>query len=154
MGSEKTAQRILKDWYWPNCYDEVDRWCRHCDLCRGEKGPSGISAWTRTEVYSRPFRVVQIDTVSCLPANKRLPVHGYKYILSAICCFSRFVWLIPLASDSGEDVGRALLEKVLIDLAMFPTVIRSDRGPCFVGSVVQCINSCLLYTSPSPRDRG
>ena len=38
MGVEKTAQRILKDWYWPNCYDEVDRWCRHCDMCRGEKG--------------------------------------------------------------------------------------------------------------------
>ena len=27
LGVEKTAQRILKDWYWPGVYNEVERWC-------------------------------------------------------------------------------------------------------------------------------
>ena len=56
VGADKTARRILKDWYWSGVYDDVDKWCKGCDICQGEHGPTGISAWTRTELYSRPFR--------------------------------------------------------------------------------------------------
>ena len=31
LGAEKTARRILQDWYWPGMYDAVDRWCSMCD---------------------------------------------------------------------------------------------------------------------------
>ena len=65
LGVDKTVNRIWKDWYWPGLYDVVDRWCKSCDLCRGEKAHNAVSAWSRTELYSRPFRVLQIDTVTC-----------------------------------------------------------------------------------------
>ena len=131
LGVEKTAQRILQDWYWPGLYEDVDDWCSQCDLCRGEKGAAAVSAWSRTELYSRPFRVIQFDTVDCAPGDRReAPDHPYRYLLTATCCFSRWSWLIPVVDKSAESVGKALLEKVLLDLAMFPTVLRSDRECC------------------------
>jgi hypothetical protein len=35
-------------------------------------------------------------------------------------------------NKSAAVVSRALLEKVLINMAMFPTVLRSDNNPAFV----------------------
>ena len=161
LGAEKTARRILQDWYWPGVYDAVDRWCSMCDLCRGEKGPSAVSGWARTELYSRPFRVIQFDTVNCTPADKEKdpPPHGMQYILTAICCFSRWVWLVPIPDKSAETVGRALLERVILDTAMFPTVLRSDRAKEFTGSVIAYINSQLeirhvLGSSYHPQSQG
>ena len=107
-------------------------------------------------MYSRPFRVLQFDTVSCKPAMsaeeaskrpgaKHVPPrkHDYNYILTVICCFSRYVWLIPLKTRSAEEIVQALLEKCLLDLAMFPVVLRSDRATEFIGTVIAYINSQL-----------
>ncbi len=160
LGAEKTVLRIEKDWYWPGLYTDVDAWCAHCDLCRGEKGHAALSAWSRTELYSRPFRVIQFDTVECAPADAELqPDHEMKYILTAICCFSRWVWLVPIPDKTAETIGRALLERVLLDLAMFPAVLRSDRAPEFTGSVVAYINHQLeikhvLGASYHPQSQG
>jgi len=150
LGVDKTVNRIWKDWYWPGLYDDVDRWCRSCDLCRGEKAHNAVSAWSRTELYSRPFRVLQIDTVACKPGSNTKPKgkvadrdHGMKHILTCICCFSRWVWLIPIPDTSAETIAKALLERVLLDIAMFPTVIRSDRAREFTDSVIAYINAQL-----------
>jgi len=160
LGVNKTVNRIMKDWYWPGLYDDVSKWCRKmCDLCRGEKGSPGISAWSRTELYSRPFRVIQFDTVTCLPASGNTPEHGMNYVLTAICCFSRFTWLVPIPDRTAPTIAKALLEKVLIDLAMFPTVLRSDRASEFVGEIVDYINRMLeirhvLGSSYHPQSQG
>ena len=66
-----------------------------------------------------------------------------KYILTCICCFSRWVWLIPIPDTSAETIAKALLERVLLDIAMFPTVIRSDRAREFTDSVIAYINAQL-----------
>ena len=92
VGVEKTVERIQKDWYWPGMHEAVDRWCATCDLCKGEHGTTGISVWTRTELYSRPFGVIQFDTVECAPAVKTSVLrHEVMYIFTAMCCFSRWV---------------------------------------------------------------
>ena len=64
-----------------------------------------------------------------------------------------------MAKDAAESVGQALLEKVLIDVAMFPAVIRSDRGPTFISTVVQTINAHLeirhvLGSAYNPQSQG
>ena len=59
----------------------------------------------------------------------------------------------------GGLVGRALLERVILDTAMFPTVVRSDRAKEFTGSVLAYINSQLeirhvLGSSYHPQSQG
>jgi hypothetical protein len=147
LGSDITAERIKKDWHWRGLYADVDKWCSRCDLCKGEKGHTATSGWTRTELYSRPFRVIQFDTIECSKLGDGGAVaaaeHGMKHVLTAICCLSRFVWLIPIQDATAERVGRALLEHVLLGMGMFPAVLRSDRANAFTGSVLAYINQQL-----------
>ena len=66
-----------------------------------------------------------------------------EYILTAICCFCRWVCLVALGDKSAETVGEALLEKILIGMAMFPTVLRSDNDPVFTSDLFTYVNRML-----------
>ena len=57
--------------------------------------------------------------------------------------FSRFCWLTPIKDRGAETIGKALLERVLLDMAMFPVVLRSDRAQEFTSSVIGYMNSQL-----------
>ncbi len=41
LGADKTARRIMKDWYWPGIFADVDQWIRMCDFCRRGEGICG-----------------------------------------------------------------------------------------------------------------
>ena len=86
------ADNVSRDFWWPGMYGDVRRWCSKCEFCRPERGASGLSAWTRTELYSCPFRVMQFDHITCAD----------KYVFTCVCCFSRWVWLKPVRSKSAE----------------------------------------------------
>ena len=139
VGRERTYELISKDYWWPGMYEGVRRWCRNCEQCQRERGSTGTTAYSRTQFYSRPFRCLQYDTVKCREEHE----DGYKYILTCICCFSRFCWLIPLKTKSAESVADGLVTHVFLGIAMFPTVMRSDNAKEFVGEVAQEINRLL-----------
>ena len=65
-----------------------------------------------------------------------------KYVLTCVCCFSRWAWLIPLVDKSAERVAKALL-RIFCECASFPTVLRSDNAAEFVGDVFKCLNKLL-----------
>jgi len=56
-GREATYDRLEKDFWWPGMYRDVVAWCRLCVACQKENSLTGKSAWTRTEIYDRPFLV-------------------------------------------------------------------------------------------------
>jgi len=64
---------------------------------------------------------------------------GARYILTAICCFSKWCWLVPIPDKKATTVGKALLEIVLLSLAMFPSVLRSDNDPTFMSDAMNRI---------------
>jgi len=68
---------------------------------------------------------------------------GAQYVLSCICCFSKFCWLIPLVNKTAENIGRLLLERVFLDMAMFPIVVRTDNDPSFTSQVIASINKMM-----------
>ena len=128
-------------------YRDVCDWCKHCEICQREHSRSGASAHTRTQLFTRPFQVIEFDLVTCRDVSRNEGVEGSvtgaKYILTAICCFSKFPWMVPIPDKSARTVAKALLERVLLNLAMFPTVLRSDNDPDFTSNVVVCLNRML-----------
>ena len=58
----------------------------------------------------------------------------------------------------GSGISGAIASKMLADASPVPIVANNDYTvPAWTGDatlVVACSYSCLLYTSPSPRDRG
>ena len=137
MGRDTTMDRLERDWWWPGMYRDVCECCKHCEICQREHARSGASAHTRTQLFTRPFRDVARNE------GVEGSVTGAKYILTAICCFSKFPWLVPIPDKQAKTVARALLERVLLNLAMFPTVLRSDNDPDFTSAVVVCLNRIL-----------
>ena len=80
-------------------------------------------------MYSCPFRVLQFDTITC----------DTKYVLTCVCCFSRWVWLKPVRDKTAQIVAKTLLG-IFCDMASFPVVLRSDNAAEFVGQVVAHLN--------------
>ena len=61
---------------------------------------------------------------------------------------------LPLErADGGESGGYARLASALEQQrALHPDALTLDGGDFSIGSLVQTLYTCLLYTSPSPRD--
>ena len=86
-------------------------------------------------MFSRPFRVIQFDVVKVEKVGPR----GHEYCLTAIDCFSRWCWIVPIPDKTSRSCAKALVERVLLDFALFPTVLRcmrSDNADEFTGESV------------------
>ena len=118
---------------------DVRRWCMTCHICRMTKPTPALTAEQRTELHDRPFRVLFIDAIGPIsPADD-----GYRYIAHVEDPFSRYVWLHCMKEDSDSEWAAFLVEHVFFDVCGFPTVLRSDRGPAFVSSVIDAVNQLL-----------
>ena len=122
QGRERTMELIARDYWWPGMYKDIRAWCKTCEFCRGEGGATGVAAWTRTELYTCPFRVLQFDTITC----------DEKYVLTCVCCFSRWVWLVVIPDRKAETIAKGSL-MIFCDCGSFPAVLRSDNAAEFVG---------------------
>ena len=140
QGRDRTIESLERDFWWPGMYEDVRRWCRGCVQCRKERGASGVSAWQRTELYSRPFRVMQFDTITTRDVTRHAP--GSNYVLTVVDCFSRWCWLIPIPDRTAPHIADGLM-KVFLDFAGFPAVLLSDNAPEFVGEIVTAMNKVL-----------
>ena len=83
---------------------------------------------------------------------------GSRYFLTCIDVFSKRAWAVPVRRKAGENVAEAF-EKILADGNR--NMLQSDKVTEFLNSTFQSMlrrrgikfYTCLLYTSPSPRDR-
>ena len=46
------------------------------------------------------------------------PAHGFKYMMTAICCFSKFGVCVPIRNKKAATVARALMEHVFLKWGM------------------------------------
>ena len=155
LSRDKCLELMSKDYWWPGMGSDIRRWTQSCEQCTREHGTSGITAWTRTEFYTRPFRCIQIDTISCREEHEG----GNRVVLTVICCFSRWAWLVPIQSKEAPAVAKALLEKVILTIGIFPTLIRCDNGREFVNAIAAEVNRLLAIdqitgSAYHPQSRG
>lgn len=82
--------------------------------------------------------------------------HLYRYVLTAIDIFSRFVWLRPLTSKSSKVVAKKL-EGIYMEHGA-PRIIQSDQGGEFKKAVKKLcdrMNIKLIYSRPRhPQSQG
>lgn len=72
----------------------------------------------------------QIDLVEMIPLAKYNK--NYKYILTVIDIFSKFVWAIPIKSKTAKEVSSAM--NTLFQSGHIPKNIHSDQGKEFYNS--------------------
>jgi len=44
QGRERTMDMVSRDFWWPGLYGDIRRWCSRCEVCRAERGASGLAA--------------------------------------------------------------------------------------------------------------
>ncbi len=97
----------------PTLHHCVERLVATCAVFRLIKPHEGLSAEQRTQLYSRPFRVLQVEAVgSITPA-----VRGCEHILHASCPLSGYTWLRAAPKNNGEVLPGVMVEDVFVDIA-------------------------------------
>ena len=89
----------------------------------------------RTRVYDGPFRYIIIDFVGPMTESSR----GYKYMFTAVCAWSGWYWAIPTVDNDALTAAQCIFERVICDIAGYPTCIGSDRGNAFIESIVKSL---------------
>lgn len=138
LGRDHTYEAIAEDWWWSGLYEDVRMHCKQCQFCQQENGRTALNAYRRVDLFSRPFRHMQIDTIKCGKGDG-----GYTACLTAIDNFSRYPWIIPIKDETAAECGKALLEKVFLDFFQFPVAINSDAGPAFLQGLLKEINKSM-----------
>ena len=65
MGTKKTTDKVLSNFYWPGVHGDVVRFCRFCDICQRtiEKGRNPKAPLQSMPLIDVPFKRVAIDLV-------------------------------------------------------------------------------------------
>ena len=108
MGVEKVIARLDKLGYtWPYSREHVKQFIKKCPFCQKMsylKTPVHTHPFT-TAAYG-PFQRINIDTIGPLSMSDG----GYCYILVVICCFTRWVELIPMKSIEMIPTRKELIK--------------------------------------------
>ncbi|CAC5397909.1 unnamed protein product [Mytilus coruscus] len=104
----------------------------------------------------QPMERHQVDLVDMRKLIVEKDDVSYKYILSTMDVFTRFVWLRPLSDKSSEKVA-AKLREIYAEFGN-PKILQSDQGSEFKGVVTRLckdMNIKLIYSSSyHPQSQG
>ena len=73
LGTEKTTNRILSDFYWPGVKGDVSPYCRSCEICQKTipKGNVSKAPLQKMPLIETPFKRIAVDLVGPMyPASE------------------------------------------------------------------------------------
>ena len=136
LGVAKTLGRIRGRFYWVKCRQDVQDWCRNCDVCAQKQGPQKIIAPLKTVSVGSPVEHIAIDVLGPLPVTEA----GNKYILIIANYFTEWVEAFSLHNQEAKTVADKLNE-VICQFGI-PLIIYSDQGRNFESALFAEL--CLL----------
>ena len=142
LGVEKTRQRILRRFYWPTIFKDVEEYCRCCDRCQKTNTRKAPPApLIPLPIIAEPFRRIAMDIVGPLPRSRL----GNRFIL-VICDYAtRYPEAIPLRSIDAVHVAEELI-KVFARVGV-PEEILTDQGSNFTSQLLAELYR-LLHVHP------
>ncbi|XP_064463126.1 uncharacterized protein LOC135374051 [Ornithodoros turicata] len=149
LGSGKTADRILSEFYWPGLQADTRRFVASCDICQRTtpRGKTARAPLQKMPVIDTPFKRVAIDIIGPLqPPSAR----GNKFILTLMDYATRFPEAVALPSIETERVAEALVN--IFSRVGIPEEVLSDRGTNFTSGLMKEVARLLsirqLTTTP------
>ena len=104
LGQLKTMLKAEEYFYWPNQRTDIKKFVKECITCQQLKSASALQKqWQELPPVNQPLERISIDITEMTPSRG-----GYKYVLTIIDHFSRYVKLVKLRSRHADEVVRAL----------------------------------------------
>jgi RNase H-like domain found in reverse transcriptase/Reverse transcriptase (RNA-dependent DNA polymerase)/Integrase zinc binding domain/Chromo (CHRromatin Organisation MOdifier) domain len=132
-GHFKTAERILRDYWWPSLHHDIKTYVDGCETCQRTKAHR-IPAKTPLHPFeppSRPWEVVTIDLIGPLPECQ-----GYNAVFTIVDWFSKSVKFEPAHLElKSEGCARILRDRVIRDHGL-PRRMIHDRDTRFVSKYI------------------
>ncbi|KAL2076889.1 hypothetical protein ACEWY4_027519 [Coilia grayii] len=132
LGVNKTADRMLRYFFWPGVKRDIAKHCKTCHVCQVVGKPNQIippAPLQPVPVSSEPFEHVILDCVGPLPRTKS----GNQYLLTIMCSLTRFPEAVPLKKITAPVIIKALLN--FFSVFGLPKVVQTDQGTNFVSKV-------------------
>ena len=144
LGSGKTSERILSQFYWPNLYNDVVRYCQSCEVCQKTipKGRIGKVPMQEMPLIEEPFKRVAIDLVGPI---KPVTDRGNRYMLVLVDYATRYPEAVALPSIQTEVVAEALVS--MFSRLGIPEEILSDHGTQFTSDLMKEVHRLLSIRS-------
>ena len=132
LGTDKTRNRLLAHYFWPNIYRDVQRFCATCPECQktGRKLKHEKAALKPIPAVGVPFKKIGIDIVGPLPRSE----NGNRFILTIVDFSTRYPEAFAIPSQTAEVVADALME--LFSRVGIPDEIISDQGTNFMSTLI------------------
>ena len=149
QGVTRTLDRINAHFWWPGMTEEVQRYCRSCDICQRtvSKGRTARLPLGNVPLIDTPFKRVAVDLIGPVyPATDR----GKRYILTLVDYATRYPEAVALSNINTETVAEALVS--MFSRVGVPAEILSDQGTQFLSHVMKEVCRLLsvkqLVTTP------
>ena len=132
LGVNKTYDRVLQHFFWPNLRSDVRKFCKTCHKCQvvgkpNQKIPS--APLKPIPAFGEPFSHVLVDCVGPLPRTKS----GNQYLLTIMCLSTRYPEAIPIRKITAPVITKALTR--FFSIFGLPKIIQSDQGSNFTSRI-------------------
>ena len=149
LGTKKTLDRVVSEFFWPGICGDVARFCKFCDICQRtiQKGRVSKVPLGKLPLIDTPFKRVAVDIVG--PIEPRSEKRN-RYILTMIDYATRYPEAVALPSIETERVAEALVE--MFSRVGIPDEMLTDCGSQFTAEVMKEVSRLLslqqLTTTP------
>jgi len=137
----KCVPHIIRRAWWHGWKTDLNlfiKCCRKCEAFHRGKPPKQA---TLTPTYSgAPGEKIAVDLQGPFPAS-----NGSKYILTAICLFSKYAVCVPLRNKEATTVAKALVEHLFLKYGLCHTLL-SDLGREFECELLEALSEILGIT--------
>jgi len=139
-GRWKTAELIVRNYWWPGVTKEVGRYVDGCDVCQRYKNRSKVPVGKLmpNTIPEKPWSHILADFITKLPLAQ-----GYNAILVVCDCFSKIAYFIATMEKMLVEGLAKLFWDHVWKLHGLPESIISDRGVQFVAGMIKELNNLL-----------
>ena len=133
LGIKATIQEFRKRFYYPGFTEHFISFIKNCLTClqlsRVPKSHITPKLQPVSSLQSYPGDMLQIDLVGPRKSSQ------YKYVLSGIDVFTKYLFAVPLTNGYADTVARELV-KMFFQHSYIPQTILSDLGTNFTSELM------------------
>ena len=139
FGVSRTVSLVRSKFFWPRYRDDIDRWCRKCDVCAAVKpGPRRTGATLQQSIASAPMERIAIDIAGPFATTQ----NGNTYIMVVCDYFTKWTEAYAIPNHTAQTVADKLVVEFIARFGI-PMTIHSDKGAEFTSQLFESLCSLL-----------
>ena len=138
LGIEKTSDKILQSYFWPDVLRDVVQYVQSCETCQRKKLNKERRPMQDMPMPSAPMEIVGIDTCGPFPVSD----DGNKYVCTIVDHFSGWPEAYAIPDKSANTIAQLLLSD-FIPRHGCPLLMISDQGTEYCNTLLNVVNKEL-----------